>query len=76
MQLVVDFLPVLIFFVAYKIYGMYVATAAIMVAMSIQVSVQWIRKRSVNKMLLASTVLVLSSFWGAAISAIRQSSSG
>jgi intracellular septation protein len=59
MQLVVDFLPVLIFFVAYKIYGMYVATAAIMVAMSIQVSVQWIRKRSVNKMLLASTVLVL-----------------
>ena len=59
MQLVVDFLPVIVFFVAYKLYGMYVATAAIMVAMSIQISVQWIRKRTVNKMLLASGILVL-----------------
>jgi len=59
MQLVVDFLPVIVFFVAYKLYGMYVATAAIMVAMTVQIAVQWIRKRTVNKMLLVSGILVL-----------------
>jgi intracellular septation protein A len=30
MQLFVDFIPIIIFFIAYKLYGMYVATAAIM----------------------------------------------
>jgi len=59
MQLVVDFLPIIVFFVAYKFFGMYVATGAIMVAMSLQISIQWIRKRTVNKMLLASGLLVL-----------------
>lgn len=59
MQLVVDFLPIIIFFVAYKLWGMYVATAAIMVAMTVQIAVQWIRTRSVNKMLLVSGILVL-----------------
>ena len=59
MQLLVDFLPVIIFFVAYKLYNVYVATAAIMVAMTIQVAVQWVRTRSVNRMLLVSGILVL-----------------
>jgi intracellular septation protein len=59
MQLLVDFIPIIIFFVAYKLYGMYVATAAIMIAISIQIAVQWFTKRTVNKMLLVSGVLVL-----------------
>lgn len=59
MQLLVDFFPVIIFFVVYKFFGMYAATAAIMVAMSAQILIQWILKRSVNKMLLTSGVLVL-----------------
>ena len=59
MQLFVDFLPVIVFFVAYKLYGIYVATAAIMVAMTVQIAVQWIRTRKVNKMLLISGILVL-----------------
>jgi intracellular septation protein len=58
MQLLVDFLPIIVFFVAFKLYGMYVATAAIIVAMAIQIAVQWIRERTVNKMLLISGVLV------------------
>lgn len=67
MQLIVDFLPIIVFFGVYKGYGafvsaddaLYAATAAIMVVMTIQVAVQWIRKRTVNKMLLTSGVLVL-----------------
>jgi intracellular septation protein len=58
MQLFIDFLPVIIFFVAYKLYGMYVATAAIIVAMTIQIAAQWFIQRKVNKMLLISGILV------------------
>ena len=58
MQLFIDFLPVIIFFVAYKFYDMYVATIAIIVAMTVQIAAQWIVQRKVNKMLLASGVLV------------------
>ena len=58
MQLLVDFLPIIIFFVVFKLYGMYAATAAIIVAMAAQIAVQWFRERKVNKMLLVSGVLV------------------
>ena len=58
MQLLFDFFPIIVFFVAFKLYGMYVATAAIMVAMALQIGVQWIRTRTVSKMMLTSGVLV------------------
>ncbi|MDH3276452.1 MAG: septation protein A [Gammaproteobacteria bacterium] len=58
MQLLIEFLPIVIFFVAFKIYGMYVATAALMVAMTVQIAVQWLRYRTVSKMLLVSGLLV------------------
>lgn len=59
MQLLVDFLPVIVFVVAFKLYDMYVATAAIMIVMTLQVAYQWLRTRTVNKMLLVSSLLVL-----------------
>jgi intracellular septation protein len=58
MQLFIDFLPVIIFFIAYKAYGMYVATVAIMIAMAVQIGAQWILHRKINKMLLVSGVFV------------------
>ena len=58
MQLFIDFLPVIIFFAAYKLYGMYVATIAIILAMTVQIGAQWIMHRKVNKMLLVSGILV------------------
>jgi len=58
MQLLFDFLPIIIFFVAFKVYDMYVATAALIVAMAVQIGWQWVRKRTVNKMLLVSGALV------------------
>ena len=58
MQLLVDFLPVIIFFAAYKLYGIYVATAALIAAMAVQIGFQWFVQRKVNKMLLVSGILV------------------
>jgi intracellular septation protein len=59
MQLLFDFLPVIAFFVAYKLADIYVATIVIVVAAVIQVSVHWLRTRRVNPMHLVSTGLVL-----------------
>ncbi len=58
MQILIDFLPIVVFFVAYQIADLYVATAALMVAMALQIGTQWIRERTVNKMLLTSGILV------------------
>lgn len=69
MQLLFDFLPIIIFFVAFKVYDMYVATAALIVAMAIQIGWQWARKRTVNKMLLVSGILV--ALFGGATLALR-----
>lgn len=58
MQLFIDFFPVIVFFVVYKVYGIYAATLAIIVAMAAQIAYQWIAHRKVNKMLLVSGALV------------------
>ena len=59
MSALYDFLPVLAFFVAYKLAGIYVATAVLIAATVVQVSVQWIRKRTVSRVALISAGLVL-----------------
>jgi intracellular septation protein len=59
MQLLFDFFPLIVFFAAYLVYDLYVATAAIMVAIALQIAYQWFRHRKVNKMLLISGALVL-----------------
>jgi intracellular septation protein len=63
MQLLIDFFPIVIFAAAYWARGMYVATAALMIATAVQVAYQWIRHRKVNKMLIVSSLLV--AFFGA-----------
>lgn len=59
MQLLFDFLPVIAFFIAYKLTDIYVATGVIIVAVVIQTAVQWIRHRKVSSMALISGALVL-----------------
>lgn len=59
MQFLVDLLPVIAFFVAYKLAGIYVATAVLIVGVLAQTAVSWIRHRKVSGMLLTSAVLVL-----------------
>lgn len=58
MQVLIDFLPIVVFFVVYKVAGMFAATAALIGATAIQLAVQWIRHRTVNKLLLVSAGLV------------------
>jgi intracellular septation protein len=59
MQLLFDFFPLIVFFAVYLVYDLYVATAAIMIAIALQIAYQWLRHRKVNKMLLISGALVL-----------------
>jgi intracellular septation protein len=49
MKLLFDFFPILLFFVAYKMYDIYVATAVAIVAAFVQVGVYWLQHRRVEK---------------------------
>lgn len=59
MQFLFDFLPLIVFFAAYKLADIYVATVAIIVVMAGQIGFQWIKHRQINRMLLISGLLVL-----------------
>lgn len=59
MQFVVDLLPVIAFFFAYKLAGIYVATAVLIVGVLAQTLVSWIRFRKVSPMLIGVAVVVL-----------------
>ncbi len=59
MQLLFDFLPVIAFFVAYKLADIYVATLVFIVATTLQVSIHWMRTRRFSPMHLVSAALVL-----------------
>jgi intracellular septation protein len=58
MQLLFDFFPIVVFFVVFKLYGIYAATASIMAAMAIQIAIQWFRTKTISKMQLISALLV------------------
>ncbi len=59
MKLLYDFFPVILFFVAYKAAGIYVATAVIIAASVVQIAVHWLRKRKVNRMHMTTALLVV-----------------
>ena len=59
MQLLFDLLPVIAFFVAYKLADIYVATGVLIVGVLAQTLWSWIKHRKVSPMLLTSAVLVL-----------------
>lgn len=59
MRLLFDFLPIVIFFIAYKFFGIYVATAAAIIISLLQVIGDWIKHRTVSSIQLISLVLIL-----------------
>ncbi|HXS90683.1 MAG TPA: inner membrane-spanning protein YciB [Steroidobacteraceae bacterium] len=59
MQPLLDLLPVILFFVTYRLTDIFVATGVLIVAVLIQTAVQWIRHRKVSSVALISAVLVL-----------------
>jgi len=59
MKLLLDFVIIALFFISYKLYGMYVAVAVAMVGYALQVIIHWLRHRSWDKVQLATLALIL-----------------
>lgn len=59
MQLLIDYIPIVIFIAAYFFKDIFFATGVLMAVMPIVLVVQWLMTRKINKIYLASTVLVL-----------------
>ncbi|HEY9198616.1 MAG TPA: septation protein A [Gammaproteobacteria bacterium] len=66
MKLLYDFFPILLFFVAYKLYGIYAATATAIVATFVQVGLFWLKHRRFEKMHLI-TLAIIALFGGATL---------
>ena len=48
MKLLLDFLPIVLFFIAFKLFGIYIATSVAMIASCIQVGRTWTKTRKVQ----------------------------
>lgn len=59
MKFLFDFFPILLFFIAYKLYGIYVATAVAIAASFLQVTLYWLKHRRFEKMHLVTLVLIV-----------------
>lgn len=59
MQLLVDYIPIVIFIAAYFYKDIFFATGALMIAMPVILLGQWLVKKEVNRIFAASTALVL-----------------
>ena len=59
MKLLFDFFPIILFFGAYKLYGIYVATTVAIVATIGQVGYTWIKRRKVENMHWITLVLIV-----------------
>lgn len=66
MKFLIDFFPILLFFIAYKVYDIYVATAVAIAAAFVQVGIHWFNHRKFEKSHLV-TLAILVVFGGATI---------
>lgn len=66
MKILFDFFPILLFFVAFKLYDIYVATAVAIAATAAQVGFVWFRARKIEPTHLITLVLIIV-FGGATI---------
>ncbi|WP_394209953.1 septation protein A [Enterovibrio calviensis] len=58
MKQLLDFIPLIIFFALYKMYDIYTATGALIVATIIQVILTWVLYKKVEKMQIVTATLV------------------
>lgn len=59
MKFLFDLFPVILFFIAYKLAGVYMATLAAIFATAAQIVFVWIKHRKVDKMLWISLILIV-----------------
>ena len=58
MKFLYDFLPVVLFFIFYKIYDIYVATAVLMGATYIQIILAYFLKKKIEKILIFTAIVI------------------
>lgn len=66
MKFLFDIFPVVLFFIAFKLYGIYVATAVAIAASFVQIGWVWMRHRKVENMLWVSLGVIVA-FGGATL---------
>lgn len=59
MKLLFDFFPIIIFFIVYKFFGIFAATAVAMVVSALQLAFVWWKERRVEMTYLVTFVLIL-----------------
>ncbi|BBP43684.1 septation protein A [Thiosulfativibrio zosterae] len=59
MKLLFDLFPVILFFIAFKLYGIYVATAVAIAASVVQVSYMYLKHKTVEKMHLITLAIIV-----------------
>ena len=59
MKFLYDFFPILLFFIAYKLQGIYVATAVAIIASCVQVAFTWLKHKRVEKMHVVTLALIV-----------------
>ncbi|KPK31800.1 MAG: septation protein A [Betaproteobacteria bacterium SG8_40] len=59
MKFLFEIFPVLIFFIAFKVYGIYVATAVAIAATVLQAGWSWFRRGKIEKMLLINLGIIV-----------------
>jgi intracellular septation protein len=59
MKFLFDIFPVVLFFAAFKFYGIYVATAVAIVATFLQIGWLWLRRRKIENMLWVSLAVIV-----------------
>lgn len=59
MKFLFDFFPILLFFIAYKLWGIYVATAVAIAASFLQVGLYWLKHRRAERMHLVTLGLLV-----------------
>lgn len=59
MKFLFDLFPVILFFVAFKAYNIFIATAVALVAVIIQISWLWVRYRQVEKMMWLNLFIII-----------------
>jgi len=66
MKLLFEFFPIILFFVAFKFFGIFIATATAIIATLFQVAFVWFRKRKVENILWVN-LAIITLFGGATI---------
>lgn len=59
MKILADFFPIVLFFIAYKLYNIYVATVVAILASGIQVGIYWLKFKKLDRMQLITLILIV-----------------